>query len=113
MKNLYSFLLKAFAIIMLIVAGHVVYGQSASCIDSDPFCTGTNYVFPASVNAGDAEDGPDYGCLATQPNPVWYHMQIDDPGELILEMNSSPEEDIDFICWGPFDDPVEPCVDDL
>lgn len=88
-------------------------GQSTNCIDSDPFCTGTNYVFPASVGAGEAEQGPDYGCLLSQPNPVWYHMQIDDPGDLILEMNSTPEKDIDFICWGPFDDPFEPCVDDL
>lgn len=86
-----------------------VFSQSATCIDSEPFCTGLSYVFPASVNAGSAEPGPDYGCLGSQPNPVWYHMLIDDPGDLIIQMYSEPSEDIDFICWGPFDNPHDPC----
>jgi len=85
------------------------YSQSSTCIDSEPFCTGTNYVFPASVNAGQAEVGPDYGCLSSQPNPVWYHLLIDDSGDLEITMFSTPEKDIDFICWGPFDDPTSPC----
>jgi|AntRauTorcE11898_2_1112593.scaffolds.fasta_scaffold00222_2 hypothetical protein len=111
MKNHTKLFTAAFVVMSLFQTA--AYGQSANCIDSDPFCTGTNYVFPATVNAPDAEEGPDYGCFVTQPNPVWYHMQIDAPGDLILEMSSTPEEDIDFICWGPFDDPETPCVDDL
>ena len=87
MKKLYFLFFKAFSTVLSTAIGNGLHGQSANCIDSDPFCTGINYVFPASVGAGSAEDGPDYGCLVTQPNPVWYHMQIDDPGDLFLEMN--------------------------
>jgi len=87
--------------------------QSSSCFESDPFCTGTSYEFPASTNAPPAEDGPDYGCLATQPNPVWYHMRIEYPGDIVIDMYSDPLVDIDFIAWGPFDDPYDPCLDDL
>jgi len=87
-------------------------GQSYFCNGSEPFCTGTNYEFPAGTG-GDAEPGPYYDCLYTQPNPAWYHMKIADPGDIIIYMYSNPSEDIDFICWGPFDDAHEPCVVDL
>ena len=70
-------------------------------------------VFPAGVNAGTAEAGPDYGCLGSEPNPAWYHMLISDPGDLIIEMSSTPAKDIDFICWGPFTDPDTPCSGQL
>lgn len=59
MKEFYLLLFKAFSAVLFIVIGNGLYGQSATCIDSDPFCTGTNYVFPASVGAGSTEDGPD------------------------------------------------------
>lgn len=107
-------ILRNFFLLLALTAGPAyLIAQSSTCIESDPFCTGVNYVFPASVNAPDAEDGPDYGCLGSQPNPVWYHMMIDDPGDIIIDMYSTPSNDIDFICWGPFDDPHDPCVDDL
>lgn len=104
---------KLFSLVIFITATLFVVAQSSTCIDSDPFCTGTSYEFPASTNAGSAETGPDYGCLSSQPNPVWYHMRIQYAGDIIIDMFSEPSEDIDFICWGPFDDPQEPCVDDL
>lgn len=102
-------------LLMLMFMGMASYSisQSSSCFESDPFCTGTSYEFPASTNAPPAEDGPNYGCLATQPNPVWYHMRIEQPGDIVIDMFSEPLVDIDFIAWGPFDDPYEPCLDDL
>lgn len=89
------------------------YSQSGFCNQSEPFCTDDILTFPAGVNTGDAEAGPDYGCLGTQPNPAWYHMRIASPGDLVLEMYSTPSEDIDFICWGPFTDPHAPCDNNL
>jgi PKD repeat protein len=87
----------------------VEYDRNSNCAISDPFCTSEVYTFPAGVNSGTAEPGPFYDCLYTQPNPVWYHMRILLPGAIQITMSSNPSEDIDFILWGPFDDPFEPC----
>lgn len=72
------------------------------CSLSDPFCTSTSYVFPATVDAPPAEAGPSYGCLGTQPNPAWYYLQIDQPGNLGISMSNTSDIDVDFVCWGPF-----------
>jgi hypothetical protein len=37
-------------------------------------------------------------------------MLIANPGSITIYMYSTPLVDIDFICWGPFTDPYEPCV---
>ena len=84
--------------------------QNNHCADADPFCTDNGlYEFPAGVNAGSGEAGPNYNCLSTTPNPAWYYMRIGNPGNITIHMFSTPSEDIDFCCWGPFDDPVSPC----
>ena len=84
--------------------------ENNMCEFADPFCTDNGmYEFPAGVNAGSGEAGPDYDCLYTQPNPAWYYMRIGDPGAMDIHMYSTPEVDIDFCCWGPFEDPTTPC----
>lgn len=87
--------------------------DNSHCADADPFCTDNGiYEFPAGTSAtgaGSAEAGPNYACLTTQPNPAWYYMRIGTPGNINIYMYSTPGEDIDFCCWGPFSDPVEPC----
>jgi hypothetical protein len=60
-----------------------------------------------------AESGPNYGCLYTRPNPIWYFLQIDQSGPISIYMNSPTGNDIDFVCWGPFNDPVSPCTAQL
>ena len=85
------------------------FGQAGMCQASDPFCTSNTYVFPGGVNTGQGQPGPNYGCLGSTPNPAWYHMRINQPGDLQITMFSIPSEDIDFICWGPFIDPVAAC----
>ncbi len=77
-------------------------GANNLCETADPFCTGTLYSFPAGVNAGTGQVGPNYGCLLTRPNPAWYYMKVDNPGNIIIQMHSEPPKDIDFCCWGPF-----------
>lgn len=91
--------------------------QGNTCATSDPFCTSNIYSFPAGVNSGTAEPGPNYGCLSTRPNPVWYHMRILQPGNITIKMtgtrtNGQPM-DIDFALWGPYSDPISPCVQQL
>ena len=77
--------------------------QNNTCANADPFCTDNGmYQFPAGVNAGTGESGPYYDCLYTTPNPAWYYMQIDAPGNIDIYMYSTPSHDIDFCCWGPF-----------
>ena len=85
-----------------------MYSQSSDCLNAQPFCTSTPIGFPASTNTT-APIGPDYGCLLTQPNPAFYFLQIDQPGNLSITMQSTPLLDIDFICWGPFTDPTTMC----
>ncbi len=75
--------------------------QNAACSGADPFCTGTAYLFPANVDAGSAEVGPNYGCLCSQPNPVWYYLRIANPGSLTINI-SSTAGDVDYAAWGPF-----------
>ena len=84
------------------------------CENSEPFCTDNDlYIFEAGVDAGSGEQGPQYACLTSQPNPAWYYMRIDHPGGMLIDMESNPQKDIDYCCWGPFDDPFAPCPDGL
>ncbi|HLP21669.1 MAG TPA: CUB domain-containing protein, partial [Chitinophagales bacterium] len=72
-----------------------------TCAISQAFCSGTAYNFPAATNTT-AEIGPDYDCLSTQPNPVWYYLQIDNSGDLGISLANTANVDVDFVCWGPF-----------
>ena len=40
-------------------------------------------------------------------------MRIGDPGAIDIYMYSTPAVDIDFCCWGPFEDPTAPCPNGL
>lgn len=78
-----------------------------TCLNSLPFCTGTSYNFPNSTNVPSLGAGGIYGCLGSTPNPIWYHMQILDPGNIEITINQTDTNnvglDIDFVIWGPFD----------
>ncbi|MFD2565179.1 T9SS type B sorting domain-containing protein [Aquimarina rubra] len=105
--------------------------QGSVCADNvgddgaDPFCSFTGIVFPNCNNTNascvsSSEVGPNYGCLATQPFPAWYYLQIEDTGALTFRISQSANEDgtgnqldVDFICYGPFPDPVSPCTAQL
>ena len=88
------------------------FGQGTNCATADPFCTGTSYAFP--MNTGTiAEGGPNYACLCTQPNPVWYYLLIDNPGNITIGISSPTGNDVDFTAWGPFSSPTAPCTAQL
>ena len=91
-----------FTFLIVLCFGLNIYSQSSECEFANPFCTDSIYTFPASTNAPNAETGPDYDCLGSEPNPAWYYMQISEPGDLIIDMYSTPLVDIDFIVWGPY-----------
>jgi len=77
------------------------------CSNAAPFCTGNVMNFPAGVNQPPAQQGPNYGCLGSQPNPAWFFFQMQNSGQVVITMKSvnaagATGQDIDFICWGPF-----------
>lgn len=82
--------------------------RGLTCANADPFCTSNVNTYPAGIN-NSAEPGPFYACLSSQPNPAWFYMRVSIEGPIEITMFSTPSNDIDFICWGPFDDPVTPC----
>lgn len=96
--------------------------ENATCETAFPFCTDVGlYEFPAGTNSGSpcgdtynascsepykcsGTPGQSTNCLSTAPNPAFYYLRIDEPGNLNIFMHSTPQVDIDFDCWGPFDD---------
>jgi hypothetical protein len=110
MANAYKAELPNSIVNALMMDLYIQSRENNMCEFADPFCTDNGmYEFPAGVNAGSGEAGPDYDCLYTTPNPAWYYMRIGDPGAMNIHMYSTPQVDIDFCCWGPFDDPTTPC----
>lgn len=119
-KNLFKIIqnkMKKFIYILIAVLGfNLVFNLNAHCQSdafcngASPFCTGTTYNFPLNTGTS-SEAGPAYGCLGTQPNPVWYFLQIDQPGNIDIHMQSTPSQlDVDFICWGPFTSATGACT---
>ena len=101
--------------------------ENATCETALPFCTDNGaYSFPAGVNSGSpcgstynascsepykctGTPGQSTNCLYTAPNPAFYYLKIATTGNLNIKIYSSPRYDIDFDCWGPFDDPLIAC----
>jgi hypothetical protein len=71
-----------------------------TCNAMTPICTGTPTVFTAQASGSSAASGPNYDCLITQPNPTWFYLEIDNPGNLAIDMTAG--SDIDFAIWGPY-----------
>jgi gliding motility-associated-like protein len=96
-----------------------VFSQGATCGQIQPFCAdvgSSGIVFRNTSNNSMAENGPDYGCLITQPNPAWYYLQIATDGILNLTISQNTQADgsgtgidVDFIAWGPFNN-TEVCT---
>ena len=107
-----------FTLISFFIVGKS-YSQGGTCAAMDPFCAGDEALIFPNCNSTDsncdttAENGPDYGCLGTQPYPAWFYLQVDQTGTLEFDIiqNTSFDVDgnptgvgldVDFIAWGPF-----------
>ncbi len=108
MKKLFTFL----AVITFINANLIGQNLNDSCLESLQICSGYTYSYPLNVNTI-SQTGPNYGCLFTQPNPAWYFLKVASGGDFVFNIVSSTGNDIDFVCWGPFQDPSNPCTLDL
>ncbi|TNF48169.1 MAG: hypothetical protein EP305_06155, partial [Bacteroidetes bacterium] len=107
MKKLLYFLLLVFSVSQMAMASGGGGGPTIPCTDADPFCTQNTYAFPNSTNTS-APTGPNYGCLGSEPNPVWFYMQIDVAGPMTFTITQSTTQggaanlDVDYALWGPF-----------
>lgn len=87
---------------------------STPCL-ARPFCSDTAYSFPNNYgNQVPTVTGPNWGCLGSQPNAIWYYMQIGTPGTIqisIAQVNLANNGiDVDFAMWGPFTDLATGCA---
>ena len=106
---------RIYTLVLFLIGTVSVFSQD-TCASAIPFCN--EFGSPDTVvNGGNAQIGPDYGCLQTQPNPSWSVLKIQDAGTLQLQIsqvdNNGVGIDVDFICYGPFNDPLTPCQNGL
>lgn len=59
-----------------------------------------NSSFQGLFNNGSAEQGPNYVCLISQPNPTWFKFSVTEQVTVQITMTSTPMLDIDFILYG-------------
>ncbi len=99
----------------------VTCSDPETCVDAQPFCTAEGIIFDNTSDGSAAQNGIDYECLGSQPNPSWFYIEIENPGNLNLEIvqntqfndNGDPignPLDVDFIAWGPFTDTDAGCA---
>lgn len=96
-------------LVLFFISHYNIFSQNSTCQNSLVFCSTNIISYAAGVNTGSAQPGPDYACLASQPNPAWFYMQMQNNGDVTIKIESSPPRDIDFCLWGPFDHPTTPC----
>lgn len=106
-KNTYIF------IIIILVISELTSAQTYNhCGIAMPICTDQVYNLQAPIDTF-AEVGPDYGCLITQLNPLWFYLKVTHPGNIALDIQSATSQDIDFAAWGPFYSAHDSCVTGL
>ncbi len=92
---------KIISLIFMLVC--LYSNAQTTCANAQPFCAGgtSGVNFPASTNQPDAFPSS-YNCLGTTPNPAWYYLQVSTSGNIDLYIAGTGNQDVDFICWGPF-----------
>ncbi len=96
--------MKKILLALIITLSFNSFSQS-SCNNALAFCD--SVIFPGVINAPNSPLGPNYGCLNTQPNCSWFYTQVTVAGNIDIELSAA--NDIDFICWGPFNTLMNAC----
>lgn len=108
MKNFFSLLL-----LNLIVLA--TFAQSPNCAGMTMICLDNQVTFPlygdgtGSGQGPQAETGPNYNCLMTTPSPTWFYFRVKYDGNISINISSTTNNDLDFVCWGPFSDDYNFC----
>lgn len=83
---------------------------SSECAGANTLCSTLNVAFPNTVNIPSSGQ---MGCLATTPNPTWFFIPVSQSGDLYFQISQTSNTmnliDVDFICYGPFDNPTTAC----
>ncbi len=113
-------------IISCLLCTSVLFGQDEdlACRTANPFCSDASRELTFPNITGEDIDFQGLGCLNSTRNSSWYFIRIDEPGELIFDIqqwvdgntNSNLDRgerqlDVDFIAWGPFTTSFIDCDD--
>lgn len=85
------------------IVGAAASGSNTTCSVPDPICSGSPISFVANAGGSEAatiNPGNNYDCLFTSPNPSWYYLEIDQAGNLVIDITAG--SDVDYEIWGPF-----------
>ena len=115
LKNLLKIPFVLLACTSLVITDSTIHQEQQErrevleCIGAQAFCSEQIYTFSNSVNTF-APEGPNYGCLSSSENPIWYYMQVGQAGTIQLKISQTTNPngqgrqlDVDFTMWGPFD----------
>lgn len=87
---------------------------ASSCPTAQPFCTGVPFNVPSITDQPNTNGGGPYGCLFTIPNPTFYYIQIQNPGDITIQIHqvstAGNTVDVDFVLWGPFTQLTDACA---
>jgi uncharacterized repeat protein (TIGR01451 family) len=107
---IYTFMARTYALCNLAI----------TCANANSLCNALGTPFANTHQAASAESGNYYGCLNSQPNPTWFYLPVSAAGaiNLKIEQNASiafnaAAQDVDYIVYGPFANPVTPCSGQL
>lgn len=89
------------------------YNNEFYCESARSLCGALGNPFTNTTNAQPASPDNFYGCLGTRPNPAWFYLPVSQGGNISLEIKQTSFTgaglDVDFICYGPFDNLTQAC----
>lgn len=104
--NVYSFQIHAYSNCNL----------AYNCDQANSLCGSLGNPFANTHQGIQAEAGNSYGCLYSTPNPTWFYLPVSNAGtiNLTVQQNASIDmtgnsQDVDYVVYGPFTNPVSPC----
>lgn len=95
--------MKSLVLIFSLAASFFAFSQGSTCAQMSALCADVGLTFSVNDTGLDAtidEPGNDYDCLFSAPSPNWFYIEVDNAGN--IDMQLSAADDIDFIIWGPF-----------
>ena len=101
---------KLFTFLFLLIGSYIQAQVGNSiCANAIQICLSQPVTYPAAIDAGAAQVGPDYGCLGTVNNPAWFLFRVGTPGTHVIAETNSNLRDLDYILFGPFTNPTGNC----
>lgn len=82
---------------------------ASACANANSLCTTIGVAFQNTISYPSTASP---GCLGSTPNPTWFYLPVSASGNISLSVkqgNNAPNynnQDVDFICWGPFNAPT-------